>query len=461
MSALPSWTDSLRCNLSRMAEGLTSALHGWRDAGFTVTPEQCGYEGGLATVFIQKAIDTAASRGGGTVLLSHGDYVTGTLVLRSGVRLEVAAAARLLGSSRLEDYPEHIAARRTVQDTNMGMNQSLLFAEGCENISICGQGQIDGRGGHFPGEETAHGTPGRPFLIRFLDCRDVHIKDITLKDAACWMQNYLHCENLLIEDIRVENQANYNNDGIDIDGCRNVIVRRCLVSSGDDALCFKGASQMPGENILVEDCELLSSCNAVKFGTDSQGDFRNVLVRNCTVGGVSEEMRRIKHADSDSAFSWEAVDGGTLENIWVYNIRILRAMSPFFLRLEKRGRVKPEDPAPPLSNLRRILFEQIHGEDNGPRGSYFIGIPEKAIEDIALKDICLRQRPSQKPILSESDISEMYGVYPDAHMIDEQGDSPAYALWARHVHGLYLDHYEVLPEGPDPRPAFVTKTDVL
>ena len=54
MSALPSWTDSLRCNLSRMAEGLTSALHGWRDAGFTVTPEQCGYEGGLATVLFRK-----------------------------------------------------------------------------------------------------------------------------------------------------------------------------------------------------------------------------------------------------------------------------------------------------------------------------------------------------------------------------------------------------------------------
>ena len=93
----------------------------------------------------------------------------------------------------------------------MGMHQSLIFAEGCENVSICGQGQIDGQGHHFPGEETAHGTPGRPFLMRFLDCRNVHIKDITLKDAACWMQNYLHCENLLIEDIHVENQANYNN----------------------------------------------------------------------------------------------------------------------------------------------------------------------------------------------------------------------------------------------------------
>ncbi len=460
MSILPSWTVSLRTRLAQMAEELTRSLHGWQGSDLVITPEQCGYTGELATSFIQKAIDTAAVKGGGTVLLSRGDYVSGTLVLRSGIRLEVADGSRLLGSPHLTDYPEHIARRRTVQDTNMGMHQSLIFAEGCENVSICGHGEINGQGHHFPGEETAHGTPGRPFLMRFLDCSNVHIKDITLKDAACWMQNYLHCENLLMEDIHVENQANYNNDGIDIDGCRNVIVRRCEVSSGDDALCFKGASQMNGENILVEDSLFLSSCNAIKFGTDSQGDFRNVLIRNCTVGGVSEEMRRIKHADSDSAFSWEAVDGGNVENIWVHHIHIVRAMSPFFLRLEKRGRVKPEDPVPPLSTMRHILFEDIDGEENGPRGSYFIGIPEKAIEEIALKNIHLHQRTSLKPVLSETDIPEMYGVYPDAHMIDDMGDAPAYGLWARHVHGLYLDHYEVLPTGSDLRPALVVETDV-
>ena len=135
-------------------------------------------------------------------------------------------------------------------------------------------------------------------------------------------------------------------------------------------------------------------------------------------------------------------------------------MSPFFLRLEKRGRVKPEDPVPPLSTMRHILFEDIDGENNGPRGSYFIGIPEKAIEEIALKDIHLHQRASEKPVLSETDIPEMYGVYPDAHMIDDMGDAPAYGLWARHVHGLYLDHYEVLPMGSDPRPALIAETDV-
>jgi polygalacturonase len=99
----------------------------------------------LATPAIQRAIDACAAGGGGTVRLLQGDYLCGTIVLRSGVMLE-AAGARLLASTNLQHYPEHRAQRPTVQDSNMGMNQSLIFAEGCERIGICGKGLIDGRG---------------------------------------------------------------------------------------------------------------------------------------------------------------------------------------------------------------------------------------------------------------------------------------------------------------------------
>ena len=86
------------------------------------------------TAAIQAAIDHAAAQGGGTVLLAKGDYVSGSLVLRSHVRLMVAQGSRLLASTDLADFPEHICRRVTVQDTHMGMNQALIFAEGCENI---------------------------------------------------------------------------------------------------------------------------------------------------------------------------------------------------------------------------------------------------------------------------------------------------------------------------------------
>lgn len=462
VQVFPEWYQQLHDDLPKMAQELTESLTGWHGGDLVVTPEEMGYQGmGLATEAIQKAVDHASAQGGGTVMLGKGDYVTGTIVMKDNVRLQVAAGSRMLASTDLNDFPEHICKRVTVQDTHMGMNQALIFAEGCVNISLCGPGEIDGRGtqDNFPGGETQHGTPGRPFLIRMVDCKGVHINGITLRDAACWMENYFNCENVLIEDLTVRNQANYNNDGIDIDGCRNVIIRRCDVQSGDDALCFKGASEMPCYNVLIEDCRLYSSCNALKVGTDTQGSFQRVYVRNCQIGGVSEDTRGIKHPCSDSGVSLEMVDGSVLEDFLITNIDIKRAWSPIFFRLEDRGRVKPGEPKPPVGTLRRVIIEHVTGEDNGPRGSYMIGIPEKAIEDVIIHDVQLKQHASVKPVLKEADVDELRGVYPDAHMIDDLGDAPAYAMWARHVKGLILSDYYVEPVGEDPRPEFVMKSD--
>ena len=453
----PSWCRELKTNMARMAQELIKVVRERTDGEPVFTPEEFGYQPGkTATEAIQGAIEAAAEQGG-IVRLGNGDYVSGTLVMRSGVCLEVRAGSRLLGSTDLRDYPEHHAARLTVQDTSMGMHQSLLFAEGCENICLRGGGVIDGRGSpaHFPGEETAQGTPGRPFLIRMIDCRNVHIADLTMKDAACWMQNYLNCENLLLEGLAVRNHANYNNDGMDIDGCRNVVIRNCRVSSGDDALCFKGAGQRELSRVLVEDCDFYSACNAVKVGTDTQGDFRQVYIRRCRIGGLAEDPSGLKHACADSGISLEMVDGGTLEDFLIEDIHMIRAWSPFFLRLENRGRVKPGDPAPGPGTLRRVLFSDIRGRETGPRGSYLLGIPEKPIEDIAFRRVLLRQEASRRPVRKEKDFDEMRGVYPDAHMIDPVGDAPAYALWARHVRGLSLDGYEVIPEGKERRPAYI------
>ena len=284
--------------------------------------------------------------------------------------------------------------------------------------------------------------------------------DITLRDAACWMENYFNCDHVLLERITVRNQANYNNDGIDIDGCRDVVIRGCDVRSGDDALCFKAASERPTERVLVENCRLYSSCNALKVGTDTQSDFRQVLVRNCQIGGVDEDARGIKHPCSDSGVSLEMVDGATLEDFLITDIDIQRAWSPIFMRLEDRGRVRPELPKPPVGTLRRVVIEHVSGCSNGPRGSYMVAVPEKCIEDVILHDIHLTQLPSEKPMTTDASFDDMRGVYPDAHMIDEIGDAPAYALWARHVRQLYLLDYEVKPEGTDPRPAFVMENDV-
>jgi hypothetical protein len=458
----PSWATELRTDLDTIAGDLTSRAQRWQGPRRTVRPEDFGGHSAntKATAAIQSAIDAAAQQGGGTVLLSNGDYVSGTLDLRSNVRLQIGRGARLLGSVDLADYPPRIAARPTVMDSNLGATQSLIFAQGCENISLSGAGQIDGRGSreNFPGSETIGATPGRPFLIRVLDCKRVHVTGLHLRDAACWMQSYLNCEDLLVEGLTVENQANFNNDGLDIDGCRRVIVRNCFINSEDDGLCFKGASQRPMEDVLVENCRIYSTCNAVKFGTDSQGDFRRILVRNLEVGGPDGKMRSLNRKLADSGVSWEVVDGGTVEDILVRQIKIVRAQSPLFMRLGDRGRTRPEQPKPAPGRLRRVVFDGITGRDNGTRGSYFLGIPERSIEDVAIRDLRLSVGASNDPATAADSVGEMRSDYPDSKMLGHI--SPAYGLWTRHVQGLTLTDVRFAPSGHDSRPAVLTDMQI-
>ena len=125
------------------------------------------------------------------------------------------------------------------------------------------------------------------------------------------------------------------------------------------------------------------------------------------------------------------------------------------MRLEDRGRVREELPKPPVGTLRRVVIEHVTGYDNGPRGSYMLAVPEKCIEDVILHDVHISQHASVKPVTADGDFDDMRGIYPDAHMIDDLGDAPAYGLWARHVKGLHLLDYHVQPEGEEKRPEYV------
>ncbi len=458
----PAWEGELHASLNQMADHLTATLKPWvvPDRVYRVENFGAVADGqSINTAAINHAINACSTNGGGTVLFSQGDYVTGTIDLKSGVMIEVAAGARLLGSTHLADYPDRVAKRRTVMDSNMGMNQSLIFAEGCERIGIRGAGEINGRGAqrNFPGETTGGPTPGRPFLLRVIDCRKIVLDGITLKDSPCWMENYLNCEDLILQGIKVENQANGNNDGIDIDGCRNVIVRDCFINSEDDGMCFKGASLRPTENVLVENSKFYSTCNAVKFGTDSQGDFRNVLVRNVEIGGPSAGMRALHPRPAISGISWEAVDGGTVENVLATNVHIVRADSPLFLRLGNRGRVLPESPKPGPGVMRRVVFEDITGEDNGGRGSVFSGIPSAQIEDVVVRHVRIAMAGGGKETPPGAVIPENEAVYPESSNFGPQ--LPAYGFWVRHARDVHFIDVHVTPMKPDARPLFSTGGD--
>ena len=60
----------------------------------------------LSTEAIQKAIDSCAVIGGGTVVLQPGYYQTGALFIKSGVNLQLDKGVTLLASPSIHHYPE-------------------------------------------------------------------------------------------------------------------------------------------------------------------------------------------------------------------------------------------------------------------------------------------------------------------------------------------------------------------
>ena len=323
-----------------------------------------------------------------------------------------------------------------------------------------GKGEINGRGTHenFPGRVSNHALPGRPFLIRFVECRQIVLNDITLRTAAAWMQNYLACRDIIIDGIEVENLDNWNTDAIDIDGCCNVIVRNCFMNSQDDGLCFKGASLRDLENVLVENCTFYSTCNAIKFGTDSQGDFRKVLIRNVTIGGPPDDAKSRHRRLGISGISLQSVDGGTLEDILITNVQMNRTLSPFCLRLGHRDRVMPGMVKPGPGEIRDVILENIKGGHHGIRGSIISGIPGARVENIVFRNIDLTVSGGGSRKDATREVPEMIDAYPDAFSFGKT--VPAYGFWIRHADKITFDKVSIVTEKSDGRSCIVADEDI-
>ena len=210
----------------------------------------------LCTATIQKAIDECSKHGGGVVRLSGGQFLSGTIFMKSGVTLDLSEDSTLLGSTNLNHYPVTIPEFRSYTDNYTV--RSLIYGENLTNIAITGKGTIDGQGKYFKGSQKV-----RPYGIRFITCQNVQVENVTLMNSAMWMQHYLACDNVTIRGIKVWNHRNKNNDGIDIDSCHNVLIKDCVIDSDDDGITLKSTSARACENITIENCVESSHCNAI------------------------------------------------------------------------------------------------------------------------------------------------------------------------------------------------------
>lgn len=459
------WASSLKNRLEQMADSLSNNLKLWKVPDRVFKVEKYGAKADgmtMNTVAIQKAVDACSSEGGGVVLFSKGDYVTGTIRLRSGVMIEVAEGARILGSTKLEDYPEIVEDLKSVMSEFYKFRQSLIYAEHADKVGIRGKGEIYFRGEkkNFSSPQTTGFIKGRPLGIRMINCTNIVVKDILLRNSASWMQNYVACESLIFDGMRVVNIGNFNNDGLDPDGCRNVIVRNCMIRSEDDAMCLKGASGFTTENVLIENSIFFTTCNAFKVGTDTQGDFHNILVRNVTLGGIPDSLPTADNIrQCSTGITVATVDGGNISGVYIKNIEINQSRCPIFIRIGDRGRVLSDELRPSPGFLKNIMIEGVTGRKNFRQGAYVAGIPGYKVKDVIIRNYSIEMEGGGTYEMVLQNVHENEGGYPDAHKFSKFG-LPSYGFFLRHLENAAFENMKIKPLCEDKRPEIYNGGDV-
>ena len=406
----------------------------------------------LSTLAIQQAIDQCSKDGGGRVVVPAGMFKTGTIVLKSHVDLHLETGATLYGSTRLEDYtplkPAYVSLR------TQGETVQLIYADRASNVSISGFGTIDGRGSTFKKLSWNDEGITRPHLLRFIECQDITVSDVTLRNSGCWMQHYLACDRLHITGIKIFNRNNYNNDALDLDGCHDVVVSDIIADSDDDGITLKSTSPRLCENIVIRNCIVSSHCNAIKLGTETNGGFRNINISDCVVHPSADQSSQFFGDPSKrgtSVISLEITDGGTLENVHVSNIVAEGTESPIFIRLGNRARGYAKDvPVTKVGTIRGVHLQNITVNGAGQTGCSITGLPGHPVEDIWLTDITIHQQGGCGEVAVPEDEKEK--DYPEATM---WGVLPAKGFFVRHARNVTFRHINITTTLPDARPDFV------
>ena len=421
----------------------------------------------LSTTAVQQAIDACSKAGGGRVVVPSGDYKIGSIQLRSNVHLYLELGATLYGSTRLEDYrpmkSEYVSLR--TQTTTI----QLIYADKVSNVTISGQGVIDGRGRAF--QKLSWNDEGitRPHLLRFIQSQDITVSGITLKNSGCWMQHYLACDRLKIDGIKVLNRNNYNNDALDLDGCHEVVVTNVIADSDDDGITLKSTSPRLCENVRIADCVVSSHCNAVKLGTETNGGFRNISISGIVVKPSYDQSEKFfGQWIGASAISLEIVDGGVLENVNVSDFTVEGTESPIFVRLGNRGRgykLKGENgdgnfdsliPVDTVGRINGIRLSNIQVHNAGTMGCSITGLPGHPVENVWLSDITIHHRggvtKEELNTIAETVKDEKEREYPEATM---WGNLPAKGFFLRHTRNVEFNNVRILTDQPDARPDYV------
>ena len=371
----------------------------------------------VQTAAIQKVIDTAASNGGGGIVVPKGTFLSGALFFKQGTNLIIEEGGKLKGSDRIHDFP---ILETRIEGQTCKYFTALVNADNINGFTIAGKGTIDGNGHHYWDEfwirrqwnpECTNKDAQRPRLVYISNCKNVTVQDVHLVNSPFWTNHLYRSDHVRFLDCYIFSPTTGlkapSSDAIDIDVCHDVLVDGCYMSVNDDAIAIKGGkgtwadkdpNNGPNYNIIIQNCRYGVVHGCLTLGSESLTD-RNIILRNIEVNEANRVLWLKMRPDTPQHYEYI-----TVENITgtTGSFLVVRPWTQFFKMDERKDM--------PVSQCNNIVMRNIKmdcknffdvGKSDKYRLSYFsfenINVTDKAqafdkslIENTKVKNVSIR-----------------------------------------------------------------------
>lgn len=373
-----------------------------------------------------QALRHAKENGGGTILVPAGSYLTGPFELIDNTTLMIEREGMILFIADPERY-EPVETRW--EGIVCHAMHPLIFARKARNVSIIGEGVIDGNGQSWweahrkkkasrqtgpvtpiekrlgalngSGADQPSGGGGRetqflkPPLVQFLACDGVTVRGVTLRNSPFWTLHPVFSSRILIDNVRIENPSDApNTDGIDIDSCTDISIVDTVVDVGDDCIALKAgaghkglAENSPTRNVTISGCTFLSGHGGVVIGSETAGGIENVDVANCRFIGSDRGIRMKSRRGR----------GGLVQNLTFRNLVMDRVLAPLTINLYYNCGARaadaaglfsknPEPVSPLTPTMRNIKVTNLVAGNCRASAGFVVGLPESKIANLILEN---------------------------------------------------------------------------
>ena len=403
----------------------------------------------LNTLAFEKAISSIAAKGGGTVIIPEGIWLTGPITLVSNIHLFTEQNSFIIFTPDFNQYP---IVDAIFEGLNTKRCQSPISAKNATNIAITGYGIFDGSGDAwrpvkkdkmtdrqfknliksggvlsadkktwFPSEASRRAQEMcvdqnvpvgpttdaewneirdflRPVMLNFVHCKNILLDGVTFQNSPAWNIHPLMSENIILNKVTVRNPwYSQNGDGIDLESCKNTLIVNSSFDVGDDAICMKSgknedgrARNIPTENVIVENCVVYHGHGGFVVGSEMSGDVRNIKVSKCRFLGTDVGLR----------FKSTRGRGGVVENIYIQDILMTDIPTdPLLFDLYYGGKGTTDDDYTEMQDTEEVIpqvtietpaFKNIFIKNivstNSNRAMFFNGLPEMRVKNVVIEN---------------------------------------------------------------------------